>query len=151
MRDESEYVVGTITAFLNGARNPWDWDRFTSGSLRDAELDRIRRSAGAVQLPLDAEGRAILQGLLEQAELVSETDPARPKPWQIEAGMAVGLLVGAVLWWLNYLPGMSLFHNLHLIIVPVALGFFVVTLRNSRRKVGAYDPRIVAQNKRGRV
>ncbi len=134
MRDESEYVVGTITAFLNGSRNPWDW--IASHRACCGTRNWIA-SAGARALsdsPLDAEGRAILQDLLEQAELVRETDPAKPKPWHIEAGMAAGLLGGAVLWWVNYLPGMSVFHNLHLLFAPVALGFFVVTLRNSRKK-----------------
>jgi hypothetical protein len=151
MDDESRYVVGTITAFLNGSPNRWDWDRFTSRSLRDAELDRIRRCAGAVELPLDAEGRAILQELLNQGVLVSETDPAKPTTWKIEAGMFVGLLVGTFLWWDNYLPGAGLFHNLHLLLFPVAMGILAVNFRNSRKQVGAYDPKIVAQNKRGRV
>ncbi|HEY1124257.1 MAG TPA: hypothetical protein VGE65_01380 [Sphingobium sp.] len=151
MRDEADYVIETITAFLKGSSGPWDWRRFTLSPLRDAELERIRRCAAAVELPLDTEGRAVLQDLLEQAELVGDVDPATPKPWHVEAGAGVGLLVGTVLWWVNYLPGAGLFHNLHLVILPMGVGFFIVTLRNSRKKVGAYNPRIVAQNKRGRV
>lgn len=150
MQDERLYVVEIITAVVNGSGDRWAWHNFTSSSLRDAELDRIRRSAGAVGLPLDAEGRAILHDLLEQAELVG-ADPAKPKPWRMEAGMFGGLLVGAGLFWANYLPGAGLFHNLHLLIVPAALGAFVVALRNSRKQVGAYAPEIVAQNKQGRV
>jgi hypothetical protein len=151
MRDERQYVVGIITAFLNGSRGRRDWDDFTSSSLRDVELDRIRRCAGAVELPIDAKGKATLQELLEQAELVSGDDPTRPKPWPMEAGMFVGLLVGALLWWATYLPGAGLFSNLHLLILPAAMGAVVVALRNSRKKVGVYDPKIVAQNKKGRV
>lgn len=45
----------------------------------------------------------------------------------------------------------SLFSNLHLLILPAAMGAFIVGLRNSRKKVGVYDPKIVAQNKKGRV
>lgn len=65
--------------------------------------------------------------------------------------MFVGLLVGALLWWATYLPGAGLFSNLHLLILPAAMGAVVVALRNSRKKVGVYDPKIVAQNKKGRV
>jgi len=151
MRDERQYVVVMITAFLNGFGSSRDWDDFTSSSLRDAELDRIRRCAGAIGLPLDAEGKAMLRDLLGQAELVDTSEPGRPRVWRVEIGMLAGLLVGAALWWVNYLPGAGLFDNVHLLIVPPALGAFVVALRNSRRKVGAHDPRIVAENQRGRV
>ncbi len=65
--------------------------------------------------------------------------------------MCAGLLVGAFLWWANYLPGAGPFHNLHLLILPAAVGIFVVGLRNGQKKVGIYHPDVVAQNKRGRV
>jgi|GEM_PF-3518433 len=151
MQDERQYVVDTIRAFLTGTGGPRDWGDFTSSTLRDAEMDRIRQCAAAVDLPLDAEGAATLRALLVQADLVSVGDPEGPRAWPLEAGLIVGFMAGAILWWIAYLPGASLFHNLHLLIVPPALGGFIVTLRNSRKKVGAYDPRIVAQNKRGRV
>ena len=151
MRDEQRYVVDTIEAVLAGSVHPWDWKGFRSSSLRDAELDRIRRCAATVSLPPDAEGEAILRELLDQAALLSEDDPERPKVWRIEAGLGAGLLVGAVFWWLKYLPGAGLFHNLHLFVVPAAIGGFLVVLRNSRKRIGAYDPRIVAQNRKGRV
>jgi len=151
MRDERQYVVGVITAFLNGSAGPWDWRAFISGALHDAELDRIRQCAAALALPLNADGRATLLELLDQAELVSIDNPARPKAWPMEAGLLAGLSVGAFMWWANYLPGASLFSNLHLLIIPAAAGMFLVALRNSRQKVGVYDPRIVEQNKRGRV
>ena len=143
--------MGVITAFLDGSGNRWDWNAFTSSSLRDVELDRIRRCAAVVALPLDAEGKATLQQLLEQAELVSGDDPTKPKAWRMEAGILGGLAVGAALWWANYLPGAGLFDNLHLLLAPAAAGMFLVTLRNSRMKVGAFEPKIVEQNKRGRV
>jgi len=151
MRDEQHHVVGILTAFLNGALRRSDWKDFTSSALRDAELDRIRRCAATVPLPPDAEGEAILRELLDQAALLSEDDPQRPKVWRIEAGLGAGLLVGAVFWWLKYLPGAGLFHNLHLFVVPAAIGGFLVVLRNSRKRIGAYDPRIVVQNRKGRV
>ena len=143
--------MGVIAAFLDGSGGRWDWNAFTSCSLRDVELDRIRRCAAVVDLPLDAEGKATLRELLEQAELASADDPARPKPWRMEAGILAGLGVGAVLWWINYLPGASLFDNLHLLLGPAAAGMFLVMLRNSRKQVGVYEPKIVEKNKQGRV
>jgi hypothetical protein len=151
MRDERQYVVGVITAFLDGSSGRWDWNAFTSRSLRDVELDRIQRCAAVVELPLDAEGKATLRELLDQAELVGGDDPAKPNPWRMEAGILAGLAVGTVLWWANYLPGAGLFDNLHLLLAPAAAGMFLVMLRNSRKKVGVYDPKIVETNKRGRV
>ncbi|MGF7169118.1 hypothetical protein FHS91_000777 [Sphingobium xanthum] len=151
MRDERIYVIETIRAFLNGTGGPWDWRAFITSSLRDAELDRIRRCAGAVRLPLDGEGVTILQDLIVQAELLGGDGSSRVKPWRIEAGALAGLLVGGFFYWWSYLPGAGFFHNVHLLVVPPALGAWAVTLRNSRMKVGAYDPRIVAQNRKGRV
>lgn len=151
MRDERAYVIETIRAFLNGAGGPWAWRAFITSSLRDAELDRIRRCAEAVRLPLDREGVAILQDLIVQAELLGGDGSATVKPWRLETGALVGLLVGGFFYWWSYLPGAGLFHNVHLLIVPPALGAFAITFRNSRMKVGAYDPRIVAQNRKGRV
>lgn len=151
MRNEQRHVVDILTAFLDGAVRPSDWDDFTSRSLRDAELDRIRRCAATVPLPPDAEGVAVLRALLDQAALLDDDDPARPRVWRVEAGLGAGLLAGAGLWWLNHLPGAGLFHNLHLLVIPAALGAFAVALRNSRKRIGAYDPRIVAQNRKGRV
>ena len=151
MREERHYVVETITAFLTGSANRWDWHGFTSNALRDAELDRIRRCVAALDWPLDADGKATLRDLLGQAELVAGDDPAGPRPWRIEAGIALGLLAGALLWWVNYLPGAGLFDNLHLLVVPPAIGAFIVALRNSRKRVGAYDPAIVTHNRNGRV
>ncbi|MBT2185847.1 hypothetical protein [Sphingobium nicotianae] len=151
MRDERQYVIVMITAFLNGFGSRTDWDDFTSGPLRDAELNRIRQCALAIELPLDADGRAVLKELLAQAELVPHAEPEGPKPWRLEIGLLAGLLVGAALWWANYLPGAGLFDNLPLLVVPPALGALVVVLRNSRKKVGVHDPRIIAQNEQGRV
>jgi hypothetical protein len=150
-RGERGYVIAAISSFLDGSARRRDWDDFTSRPLRDAELDRIRLCAAAVDLPLDGEGVATLRALIDQAELVPGDDPEGREPWRVEIGMIAGLLAGAVLWWVNYLPGAGFFHNLHLIVVPPALGAFVVMARNGRKGIGAYDPRIVARNRQGRV
>jgi len=151
MHDERHYLMGAILSLLEGSSNRWDWKAFTSRPLRDVELDRIRQCAAEVDLPLDAEGQAILLDLLDQAELAGPVDPAKPKPWRIDVGMLVGLAVGAVLWWAKYLPGAGPFSNLHLLLMPAAAGILCVMWRNSRKQVGIYERRIVEQNKRGRV
>lgn len=114
-------------------------------------LDGIRREAGAVALPLDADGEATLRALLDEAEQLTADGQMKPKSWRMETGMIVGGLVGAPLWWINYLPGGGLFQNLHLIICPAAVGIGIVASRNKRERVGYYDPETIAQNKRGRV
>ena len=50
-----------------------------------------------------------------------------------------------------YDPGAGLFQNPQLLIVPAALGMFVVSVRNRRKKVGHYDPETVERNKRGAI
>jgi len=150
-QDEQRYVIDTIAAFANGKAGRHDWDDFLNCSLHDAELNRIRRAAAAVDLPLTGEGAAILWDLIEQAELATTKDPIGRKPWRMEAGAIAGLVAGAILWWVNYLPGSGIFHNLHLIVVLPALGMVAVALRNGRKGIGAHHPRIVKQNRQGRV
>lgn len=67
-REEALAVARTIRAFLEGAGADWDWDDFTSCSLKDPLLDRIRVEALAVALPCNAEGFAKLTRLAEKAE-----------------------------------------------------------------------------------
>ncbi len=62
------YVARTIRAFLDDSGGDWDWDDFTSCSVRDPQLDNIRKRAAAVELPVGREERAILEGLAEEAE-----------------------------------------------------------------------------------
>lgn len=76
---------------------------------------------------------------------------ARPKPWSMKAGMALGLVVGVLLWWNAYKPGGGFMQNLQLLLGPAALGALFVGVRNWRREVGPFDPEIIAENKRGRV
>lgn len=76
---------------------------------------------------------------------------AKPKPWSVKAGMAVGLVVGALLWLEAYESGHGLMQNLQLLLGPVAVGAGLVGLRNWLRQVGPFDPAIIAENKQGRV
>ncbi|MBH1992494.1 MAG: hypothetical protein I8H86_06370 [Sphingomonadaceae bacterium] len=151
MRDERHYVIGAIRSFLDGSGGQWDWDGFTSASLRSAALDRLRRRAAAVALPLDGEGEATLRALLEEAEQLDACGTEKRKPWPIEAGVASGAALGAIIWALSFVQGGGIFQNLELIIGPAALGALVVALRNRREEVGYYDPENIEQNKQGRV
>jgi hypothetical protein len=67
-REEAAYAVQTIREFLEETGGAHDWDAFTSCSLRDPQLDRIRKLAGTVDLPVGPEERAALKVLAEQAE-----------------------------------------------------------------------------------
>jgi hypothetical protein len=72
------------------------------------------------------------------------------KPWRMEVGVLVGLLVGALVWWTAYEPGAGLMQKPQLLLVPAALGALAISLRNKRKKVGPYDPETVARNKTDR-
>lgn len=78
-------------------------------------------------------------------------DVALMKPWNMSFGIVVGLAVGALLWWSSYVPGRGMFQNSHLVIAPAAIAILIVSVRHKRRKVGPYDPEIIARNKRGRM
>lgn len=151
MRNERLYVIEAIEAFLNGSGGEWDWDDFTSCSLRSAKLDNIRRRADAVALPLDSSGEAELRKLLDEAVHLIGYDVTKPKPWRMGTGIVVGSLIGALVWWSSHVPGAGLFQNPQLILFPIVMGILVVTLRNKRKKVGSFDPETVAQNRKGRV
>ena len=73
------------------------------------------------------------------------------KPWSMNIGIAIGLAVGALLWWGSYETGAGIFQNVHLVIGPAALAILIVSVRNKRNKVGPYDPHIIARNQRGRL
>jgi hypothetical protein len=66
------YAVRTIRDFLNEEGGVYEWDDFTSCSLRDPELSRIRKLARAVDLPVGSEERAVLEVLAEQAERLAQ-------------------------------------------------------------------------------
>lgn len=71
------------------------------------------------------------------------------KPWRVEVGALLGLAFGFLLWWSAYDARKGLLQNAQLVLVPVAIGVFVVSLRNRRKKVGPYDPDVIERNKRG--
>jgi hypothetical protein len=66
-RQDAAYADQTIRAFLDGAGGAHDWDAFTSCSLRDPQVDTIRKRAGAVDLPVGPEERATLEVLADEA------------------------------------------------------------------------------------
>lgn len=65
---EKSHTIKSISDFLNGTGGDWDWDHFTSISLRTPLFNSIRKEAGLVDLPLDYEGERILAELLNAAE-----------------------------------------------------------------------------------
>jgi hypothetical protein len=151
MRDERQYVITAIRSFLDGSSGKWDWDDFTSCSLRTARLDEMRRRVAVVELPLDIEGEATLREILEAAEQLDADGLEKRKAWRIEAGILCGAVAGAILWMMAFVQGGGIFQNLQLILVPVAVGILVVVLRNRREEVGYYDPENLEQNRQGRV
>jgi hypothetical protein len=72
-REDAAYAAQTIRAFLEETGGAHDWDDFTSCSLRDPELDRIRKLALAVDLPVGSEERASLEVLAEKAERLAQS------------------------------------------------------------------------------
>lgn len=73
----------------------------------------------------------------------------KPKPWRMKVGILGGLLVGGAMWWIAYDPRLGLMQKPQLLLVPVAVGILVVSLRNRKWKVGPYDPETLERNKRG--
>lgn len=71
-RNNAAYVATTIREFLAGRGGEWDWDEFTSCSLRDPQLDSIRQRARAVELPVGDDERLSLEGLAEEAERLAQ-------------------------------------------------------------------------------
>ena len=72
-REDAAYAAHTINAFLEGTGRAHDWDDFTSCSLCDPEVNRIRKLALAIDVPVSREGRAALQVLAEQAERLAQS------------------------------------------------------------------------------
>jgi len=69
---ELRYTVKSIQDFLSDSGEKWDWDDFTSCSLRNHDLNRIRKAALSVDLPLDDEGRVTLENLLLEVKAMAE-------------------------------------------------------------------------------
>lgn len=73
-QQEAAYASRTILTFLDGSCGEYDWDDFTSCPLSDPAVERIRRSALAVDLPVDVEGQSILITLANEADRLAATD-----------------------------------------------------------------------------
>ena len=71
-QQDAAYISRTIRAFLNGSGGGWDWDDFTSCSIRDPDLDSIRERAAAVELPGGDQERVILEDLAKEADRLAE-------------------------------------------------------------------------------
>ena len=69
----------------------------------------------------------------------------------MKIGAAIGLIVGGLLWWDAFEPGLGLFQNAQLLLFPVAGGILVVIVRNWRQQLGPFDPDVQASNRQGRV
>jgi hypothetical protein len=48
----------------------------------------------------------------------------------------------------SYVPSEGMFQNPQRVIVPAAIVIAIVDVRNRRKKVGQYDPKGIARNKR---
>lgn len=70
--EKAAYAARTIRTFLDGTCGRYDWDDFTSCSLRDPEVDSIRLRASSVDLPVDADGERELLALADEADLLAE-------------------------------------------------------------------------------
>lgn len=71
-QQEATYAARVICTFLDGSCGDHDWDDFTSCSLLDHEVDRIRRSALAIDLPVDNEGQLMLLTLAGHADRLAQ-------------------------------------------------------------------------------
>jgi hypothetical protein len=67
-QEKAAYAARVIRTFLDGACGPYDWDDFTSCSLRDPLVDSIRLRASGVDLPVDAQGQRELLALADEAD-----------------------------------------------------------------------------------
>jgi hypothetical protein len=72
-REDATYAVQTTREFLEGTGGAHDWDDFTSCSLYDPQLDRIRKLARTVDLPVGPEERTTLEVLAGQADRLAES------------------------------------------------------------------------------
>ena len=73
-QEEAADAARVIRTFLDGTCGPYDWDDFTSCSLRDPLVDRIRLRASGVDLPVDADGQRELSALADEADRLAAGD-----------------------------------------------------------------------------
>lgn len=69
----AEEVAGYIRDFLEGSGGDWDWDDFTSATIKSPALDSIRDEACMIDLPLTPAGADELKQLLVKAEALAGT------------------------------------------------------------------------------
>ncbi|KAB7647650.1 hypothetical protein F3168_06640 [Polymorphobacter fuscus] len=67
-QEKAAYAARTIRTFLDETCGPYEWDDFTSCSLRDPEVDSIRLRASSVDLPVSADGERELLALADEAD-----------------------------------------------------------------------------------
>ncbi|WP_028966929.1 hypothetical protein [Sphingomonas phyllosphaerae] len=70
-QEEAAYAARVIRTFLDETCGSYDWDDFTSCSLRDLLIDSIRLRASDVDLPVDADGKRELLALADEAERIA--------------------------------------------------------------------------------
>ena len=73
-KDKAAFAARTIRAFVDETCGPYDWDDFTSCSLRDLEVDAIRLRASSVDLPANADGMRELLALADEADRLATGD-----------------------------------------------------------------------------
>jgi hypothetical protein len=70
-QDKAAYAARVIRSFLDETCGPYDWDDFTSCSLRDPLSDSIRLRARDLDLPVDADGERELLALADEADRIA--------------------------------------------------------------------------------
>jgi hypothetical protein len=71
-------VARYLRDFLEGTGDGRDWDDFINIPMADPQLDDIRKTAAALNLPMGAYETALLKALIAEAEAMAGTD--RPAP-----------------------------------------------------------------------
>lgn len=77
-QQEAAYAAQAIRTFLDGSCGDRDWDNFTSCSLRNAEVDSIRRRALDVPLPVGPDEDKALAALADEADCMSNWTGSPP-------------------------------------------------------------------------
>ena len=74
----------------------------------------------------------------------------KAKPWRVEVGLAIGFAVGVFLWSAGGEP-FKLAELCRLIVGPSVVAIAVISASNKLKRVGPYDPEVLARNKGGVV
>jgi len=70
-QEKAAYAARVLRTLLDETCGPYDWDDFTSCSLRDPLVDSIRVRASGVNLPMDADGQRQLLALADEADRIA--------------------------------------------------------------------------------